>query len=45
MVTTETYYIKTDNQDVRDAMVSFEQNLDKKISIENVPDTNSGSVN
>lgn len=55
VVTTESYYIKTDNQDVRDAMVSFEQNLDKKISIENVPDTQrtltqdtnsgSGSVN
>jgi integrase len=55
VATTEQFYILTEDQDVRDAMVSFEHNLDQKISLENESDTQrtltadtdsgSGSVN
>jgi integrase len=55
VATTEAFYIITDNQEVRDAMASFEHNLDSKISVESQSDTQrtltadtdsgSGSVN
>ena len=55
VATTEAFYIITDNQEVRDAMASFEHNLDQKIAVESESDTQrtltadtdsgSGSVN
>jgi hypothetical protein len=37
--TTQTYYIKKNDADAKTAMVTFEQNLDKHLSLEVVQDT------
>ena len=42
--TTEAFYIKTDDADAKTAMVTFEQNLDRQISLETLRDS-SGTLN
>ena len=44
VATTQSFYIKTDDSDAKVAMVTFEQNLDRQISVETVRDT-SGTLN